>query len=217
MDMAVISPIGFADEVGIQLRPSYRRQRGDAKDAVKGLMKSSYQLAMQQFDLALVAGHPRNSCHCCHARVREGLKGCFELFLERCTLGYTQMEYRQAMFFGVDAHALQHPEIHGNRSSAGHLLRLHWIFERGQQDRAGRVPQWWQRYLEREEVPYLAPPPSDQRGDVTLTHEALVAADTPREHAAAMQFWAWSVYQAWQRHHEWADDTLARVLQAYSS
>jgi hypothetical protein len=214
MDMAVISPIGFADGIRIQLRPSYRRQRCDAKDAVKGLMKTSYQLAMQQHDQAVAAGCARDVCHCCSARVREGLKGCFELFLERCTLGYAPPEYRQAMFYGVDAHALQHPEIHGRKSIAGHLLRLHWIFEHGEHARVGRVPQWWQQYLECEEIQYLEPP--KLRGAVTVTDEVLVAAETAREHAAAMQYWAWSVYQAWHEHHEWAAETLARALNVYA-
>ena len=203
-------------EVVLKNRPEtaqYQESNGRRKDGLKGLMNTSYQLAIQKYHLAVMAGKSAEVCHCCGARIREGLKGCCEMFLDLCSLGYSHPEYRQAVFYGVDAHALQHPEIHGKKSSAGHLLRLHWIFERGQQARSGRVPEWWQHYLECEEIPLLEPPGVGARGDVTIAD--VTKADSPREYAAHVQYWAWSAYEAWRVHHDWAGETLSRVLSVH--
>lgn len=171
-------------------------------------MKKSYLVASQLYQEAVERGAPEDICHCCGAAVAEGLKGCFELFSELCVLGYSDPAYGAATFYGVDAHALQHPEIHGKKNNAAHLLRLCWIFERNEHRQAGLVPSWWQRYLERNDVPVLDPPPS--RGQITVADVA--PTQTPEEHARLMRRWALSVYEAWSPHHDWARRTLKEIL-----
>ncbi len=171
-------------------------------------MKETYQIAITLYEAAVDAGAPRNICHCCGGQVNEGVKGCFELFSELCARGYTDPHYGAATFYGVDAHALQHPEIHGKKNNAAHLLRLHWIFERGAYMHSGVVPAWWQQYLQCGDVPLLTPP--TQRGTITVVEVA--RAQTPQAYATLMQQWARTVYDAWHTHHAWARRELARLL-----
>ena len=87
-------------------------------------------VAIQLYEEAVRAGAPKDVCSCCGASIAEGVKGCFELFSEVGIRGQNQPGYGNS-FYGVDPHALQHPEIHGKKNNAAHLLRLHWIFEHG--------------------------------------------------------------------------------------
>ncbi|NJN98112.1 MAG: hypothetical protein HC875_30525 [Anaerolineales bacterium] len=171
-------------------------------------MKDSYLIATQLYQESVAAGLPADVCHCCGASVKAGVKGCFELFAEVCALGYSDPRYSAATFYGVDAHALQHPEIHGKKNNAAHLLRLCWIFETGQFEHSGVSPHWWQTYLQRGDIPLLTPPA--ERGHLTVVDVS--AALTPAEHAQLMQQWALSVYQAWHSHHDWAKRELKKIF-----
>lgn len=171
-------------------------------------MKETYQVAIKLYEEALKGGAPTDSCSLCNAPVDQGVKGCFELFSELCARGYTDTRYGAATFYGVDAHALQHPEIHGKKNNAAHLLRLHWIFERGAYAHSGSIPKWWQHYLQRRDVPLLAPPTS--RGQLTVVDVA--SATTVQEYTDRMEEWARSVYSAWYAYHAWARRELARLL-----
>jgi hypothetical protein len=88
------------------------------------MMKETYLVAIKLYKDAVRAGAPTDTCSCCGAPIREGVKGCFALFSEVNIRGYSQAGYGNS-FYGVDAHALQHPEIHGKKNNAAHLLRLH--------------------------------------------------------------------------------------------
>ena len=171
-------------------------------------MKDSYLIAIQLYEAAVQAGAPPDVCQCCGARVAQGLKGCFELFATLGVRGYEDPAWNAPFFYGVDAHALQHPEVHGKKNNAAHLLRLHWIFAHDMHAQAGTVPRWWQHYLAHAAIPLLEPPAA--RGAVTGVDVA--AAATPEEYAALLRAWAESVYLAWGSHHDWARRELARVL-----
>jgi hypothetical protein len=172
-------------------------------------MKDSYLIAIQLYEDAVKAGAPPDLCQCCGAPVAEGLKGCFELFAALGARGYNDPAWTAPFFYGVDAHALQHPEVHGKKNNAAHLLRLHWIFAHDAHAQAGTVPRWWQRYLAHYAVPRLEPPAA--RGALTVVDVA--AAAFPEEYTVLLRAWAESVYQAWSAHHDWARRELARVLQ----
>ena len=171
-------------------------------------MKDTYQQAIALYEASVKAGMPADICQLCGACVSEGVKGCFELFSELCLYGYTDLQYRSALSYGVDAHALQHPEIHGRKNNAAHLLRLHWMFERGGHAEGTVNPIWWQAYLQHSDVPILEPPP--ERGTITVVDVA--PAQTPQTYAVLMERWATDVYRAWSLHHEWAREELARLI-----
>jgi hypothetical protein len=172
-------------------------------------MKETYPIAIALYEAAVAAGAPRDVCHLCGAHVSDGVKGCWELISELSIRQYPDGMIGGAGFMGGDAHALQHPEIHGKKNNAAHLLRLHWIFEHNQLAQAGTVPRWWQQYLQgNTNIPVLEPP--RDRGRLTVADVA--SADSAHEAAARMAQWARSVYAAWSMHHDWARRELARVL-----
>lgn len=171
-------------------------------------MKNSYEVAVALYEEAVYGGAPADVCQCCGAHIAEGLKGCFELFAALGERGYSDPRFARPYFYGVDAHALQHPEIHGKKNNAAHLLRLHWIFTTNAHDQADTVPRWWQRYLSNNEVPVLAVPPT--RGALTVVDVA--AEQKPERYAALMCQWAEVVYQAWAPHHGWAERELAKIF-----
>ncbi len=171
-------------------------------------MKEVYLLAIRLYEDSLRAGLPANRCLCCGAPVAEGVKGCWELYAGLGERAYADPAYATVTFYGVDAHALQHPEIHGKKNNAAHLLRLHWIFTRDMYSQANTIPRWWQAYLQGNNIPHLDPPPL--RGDITVVQ--VVAAQAAPAYAAAMQAWGRSVYDAWAAHHGWAEETFSRLL-----
>jgi hypothetical protein len=171
-------------------------------------MKESYEKAIALYETAARAHAPTDRCQCCGALVAEGVKGCWELYSQLLGRAYGDQRYGGATFYGVDAHALQHPELHGKKNNAAHLLRLCWVFERDAHATSGAVPAWWQRYLARSDVPLLAPP----RGRGSITVADVAGAASPEEYAALMRRWAEDVYAAWAAHHGWARRELALAL-----
>lgn len=161
-------------------------------------MKETYLVASKLYEDHSRAGVPKGICGCCGASVQEGVKGCFALSSEVNIRGYNQPGYGNS-FYGVDAHALQHPEIHGKKNNAAHLMRLHWIFEQGGERDASTVPKWRQTWLDQGDIPLLEPP--TLRGNLTVVD--VVTATSAQEHNDMMKQWAFSVYEAWNVHHEW--------------
>jgi len=106
---------------------------------------------------------------------------------------------------GVDAHALQHPEIHGYKSNAFHLIRLCWIMEFCGNPRIGQGPRWLQVHFDgKPPIPMLEPP--NDRGSVTAADVA--AAASAQEYADRMRAWGQAVWQAWSAYHGWARQAL---------
>ncbi|WP_424963752.1 DUF5946 family protein [Ekhidna sp.] len=67
-------------------------------------------------------------CQFCGAATKRGVHECVEIF----SLGFQQIDYSRTenhiyRFLSVDAHTLQHPEIHGRWNNHFHLTRLHLI------------------------------------------------------------------------------------------
>jgi hypothetical protein len=104
----------------------------------------SYEKAIVLFEAATQRGAPPDRCHCWGAVVANGVKGCFERFSTGLTRGYSDRRFSPATFYGVDAHALQHPEIHGKQQMCSILLRRCWVIERNAHAQSGTVPDWWQ-------------------------------------------------------------------------
>jgi len=171
-------------------------------------MKESYQIAHELYARAVAQGARPDVCLCCGADIIGGLPACVELFAELGALRYTDPAYAAPTLYGVDAHALQHPEIHGKKNNAAHLLRLHWLFSRGEIARVGDIPRWWHDWLNDGDIPILEPP--RHRGDLTVMDVAV--AHCADDFARLMEAWARSVYAAWGEHHAWAERELRRLL-----
>ncbi|HEY3227933.1 MAG TPA: DUF5946 family protein [Roseiflexaceae bacterium] len=169
-------------------------------------MKTSYEQAVTLQEQWTQAGHPPDICRCCGAHVPNGVQGCFELYTQLSVQPVAQAAPPAASTYRVNAHALQHPEIHGKTNNAAHLLWLCWLFEYdGDADLPGGPP-WWQRNPKRSEVPTLVAP--DFRGALTVVDVA--RAPSPNEHLMLAEQWARAVYHAWQAHHDWARREIQR-------
>lgn len=69
------------------------------------------------------------SCQFCGATTKRGIHECLEIFSLGFKLDYSIATNHLFRFVSVDAHALQHPEIHGRWNNHFHLTRLHLIFQ----------------------------------------------------------------------------------------
>jgi hypothetical protein len=146
-------------------------------------------------------------CPRCGALLRGGREGCFQLFAELAALEYSDPALGAVNLLAVDAHALQHPEDHGKKNNAFHLVRLCWILEHNGDAALGGGPRWLQvRFDGNPALPGLTPP--EARGTVTVAD--VVTARTPEEQAEQVWRWARSVWQAWDAYHGWARDWVER-------
>jgi hypothetical protein len=142
-------------------------------------------------------------CPMCGALVPACMASCRAIFEDVCTREYSDLAYGAVHLLTVDAYALQHSEEHGPRSNAFHLMRLCSLLEGGANPGIGQRPPrhigkaFEGHYLE---LPTLAPPP--RRGSQTIV--AVHGAQDAEEHAERVRGWAWSVWDAYSVHHEWA-------------
>ncbi|MFZ1806223.1 MAG: DUF5946 family protein, partial [Cyclobacteriaceae bacterium] len=72
----------------------------------------------------------KGKCQFCGAHTQRGIHECLEIF----NLGFQDIDFSNTenhiyRFWIVDAHTLQHPEIHGRWNNHFHLTRLHLIFK----------------------------------------------------------------------------------------
>ncbi|PJA39300.1 hypothetical protein CO179_05525, partial [candidate division WWE3 bacterium CG_4_9_14_3_um_filter_39_7] len=56
-------------------------------------------------------------CQLCGALVKNGINECFELFHHTLGLTHSNASYAKSHLILVDAHALQHSEVHGKTSN----------------------------------------------------------------------------------------------------
>ena len=130
------------------------------------------------------------------ARRRRGLFRAVQVV----ALEYSDPAYGAVNLLSVDAHALQHPEDHGIKNNAFHLIRLCWLLEHGGDPRLGQGPRWLQAQFDgNPKLPVLEPPVN--RGKVTVAD--VCGAANPDDHAERVYRWARSVWEAWSAHHEW--------------
>lgn len=149
-------------------------------------------------------------CQFCGAQTKRGVEECLELFSGLSGLLRAEKEYAGAHLFSVDAHALQHPEIHGRLNNHVHLLSLCLMLERGASAAMGTRKPAVEKFLALgREWPALEPPPAGRRGALTVRD---VAEAAPEERAGLARRWAEQVWENWRAHQPWARRTLDRLL-----
>jgi hypothetical protein len=142
-------------------------------------------------------------CQCCGADYPDGIFGCMNHYNAGTELlDFSNPEYHHSRFLSVDAHALQHPEIHGRWSNHFHLTRLCLLLEK-------KTPWDYQKspllsaYLNDYKVgrpdEYLTPPRPMQRGNLTM--KDLSDTKTAAECVEQIRQWATEVYEAWHKSH----------------
>jgi hypothetical protein len=155
-----------------------------------------------------------STCPYCGAAIPDGDADCQLLYAQFLYKLYSNPDYAAVAFLTVDAHALQHPEIHGYKNNAFHLLRLCWQLEFGGDALYDRGPRWLQVQFDgKVHVPRLEPP--TQRGAVTVA-DAMQAQTVP-ELAALVQQWGQAVWEAWSPYHDWARQSVVTMQDSYRS
>lgn len=150
------------------------------------------------------------ACQFCRAAVQHGVAECLDLLGELAGRVHTERDYGAVHLYSVDAHTLQHPEIHGRLNNHVHLMSLCLMLERGASAALGTRKPAVQKFLALgREWPPLAPPAIGERG--VLTVKEIVGASAEERPALARR-WGEEVWNAWRVHQPWVRRTLDRLM-----
>lgn len=152
------------------------------------------------------------SCQFCGAKTKRGIHECLEIFnLGFQGIDFSSPEHHIFRFLIVDAHTLQHPEIHGRWNNHFHLTRLHLIFRyqvNWTYQLSPKLSDHLNRYKMKHPNEYLTPPPALYRGTITTTD----VQDSKDVKKIVMQ-WAQEVYSVYQDHHNIVDRIAQNFMQ----
>jgi hypothetical protein len=115
-------------------------------------------------------------------------------------------------FLSVDAHALQHPEIHGRWSNHFHLTRLHLILHKKESwdyNKSPRLSDYLNRYKSNKSNEFLKAPEPLDRGIITA--KDLTKVTTAEECAQLIIKWAEEVYHSWNSNH----GTVSQIAEGF--
>lgn len=150
----------------------------------------------------------KGSCQLCGARTTRGVHECVEIF----SLGFSLIDYGlqanyRYRFLSVDAHTLQHPEIHGRWNNHFHLTRKHLMLHYGMRwdyKLSPKLSDFLNAYKASRPEERLDPPPVLQRGSLT-TVDISQQAQTAEQCKSLVKEWSQQVYEAWRAHHSTVD------------
>ena len=157
----------------------------------------------------------KGNCQFCGANTQRGIHECLEIF----NLGFQLINFSNAenhiyRFFIVDAHTLQHSEIHGRWNNHFHLSRLHLIFKYHIQwtyKLSPKLSDYLNKYKVNKQDEYLIPPPVLARGELTTT-DILGKSTNEAECKTLIQKWAKEVYEKWNKYHHVVDNIAKGFL-----
>ena len=144
------------------------------------------------------------ACQFCGANTKRGIHECLEIF----NLGFQGIDFSDSenhiyRFLIVDAHTLQHPEIHGRWSNHFHLSRLHLIFEYDivwTYKLSPKLSDFLNKYKVNKQDEYLILPKILKRGNITTT-DILEKEVNEEECKVLIRQWALEVYNQWIESH----------------
>ncbi len=159
-------------------------------------------------------------CQFCGAKVERGIHECLEIF----SIGFENMDFSKTenhiyRFLMVDAHTLQHPEIHGRWNNHFHLSRLHLIFEYDVGWTYKLSPQLsaiLNHYKIHRQNEYLNPPAVLQRGPITSS-DIKKSAHRSTQCKKLITEWAKTVYKSWHNYHAVVDRIAQNFLEQNSN
>ena len=154
-------------------------------------------------------------CQFCGANTKRGIHECLEIF----NLGFQEIDFSNIenhiyRFLIVDAHTLQHSEIHGRWNNHFHLSRLHLIFEYGIKwtyELSPKLSDYLNKYKVYKQQEYLNPPEILKRGTITTT-DIKVKSINEKDCKELIRKWALDVYEKWNIHHSIADNIAKGFL-----
>jgi hypothetical protein len=142
-------------------------------------------------------------CQFCGADYQKGIFDCMDHYnngLQLLNFGNT--EHHLSRFLGVDAHALQHPEIHGRWSNHFHLTRMNLILDKNQHwdyQKSPLLSDYLNQYKLTRPDEFLSVPKPLERGKITS--KDLNEATTADDMVELIQQWANEVYHVWRSSH----------------
>lgn len=160
--------------------------------------------------------HGEGPCQFCGAHTQRGIHECVEVFnFAFQTLDHSNLEDHLYRFLGVDAHCLQHPEIHGRWNNHFHLTRLHLVFAYQvfwTYQLSPKLSDHLNAYKSGKEDEVLTPPPPGDRGQITTTDIQRANENYPQT-KAILQQWGEDVYQTWKAYHPLVDNIANTFLE----
>ena len=118
----------------------------------------------------------------------------------------------------VDAHTLQHPEIHGRWNNHFHLSRLHLIFKYNIQwtyQLSPKLSDYLNRYKVNHQSEYLIPPKVFERGKITTT-DIRKKSTNEEDCKNAIIKWAKEVHSVWSNSHAIVDNIAKGFITNYN-
>lgn len=157
----------------------------------------------------------KGKCQFCGAITQRGIHECLEIF----NLGFQEIDFSNIedhfyRFLIVDAHTLQHPEIHGRWSNHFHLTRLHLIYEYGinwTYQLSPKLSDYLNKYKTHNQDEYLTPPDILKRGKITTT-DFKERSFNKSDCKSLIKQWAKEVYGKWRNHHKIVDEIAKDFL-----
>ncbi|TRX59458.1 hypothetical protein FNH22_09870 [Fulvivirga sp. M361] len=159
-------------------------------------------------------------CQFCGANTIKGVHECVEIF----NLGFQSLDYSKAenhiyRFISVDAHTLQHPEIHGRWNNHFHLLRLHLIFRyhmAWNYELSPKLSDYLNAYKIDKQHEFLTPPAISKRGHITTT-DVLSHSESASACKEMIKKWGQEVYQSWGNYHILVDEIAKGFMEKTKS
>jgi hypothetical protein len=145
----------------------------------------------------------KGRCQFCGADYQKGIFDCMDNYNNGLQLlDFNNSEHLIPRFLSVDAHALQHPEIHGRWSNHFHLTRLNLILEKKQTwdyKKSPLLSDYLNDYKQNRPNEFLVIPKPLDRGKITA--KDLTKATTANECIELIKKWSIEVYHAWSSSH----------------
>jgi ribosomal protein S18 len=145
----------------------------------------------------------KGKCQFCGAVLQNGVFECLEIYNNRFELlDFDNTTYHIPRFLSVDAHALQHPEIHGRWSNHFHLTRFHLILEKKVKldyKKSPLLSNFLNEYKKSRLDEKLITPSKQKRGNITAV--AIANAKTTDECVQLINNWALEIYNTWSQNH----------------
>ncbi|UII77618.1 DUF5946 family protein [Flagellimonas sp. HMM57] len=157
----------------------------------------------------------KGHCQFCGAKTTRGVHECVEVFnLGFPIIDYSKKENHFYRFLAVDAHTLQHSEIHGRWNNHFHLTRQHLIFEYGviwDYNLSALLSDCLKMYKVEKPNEILITPSLLRRGKSTVLD---VINDSVDEISCkkSIKTWGKDVYQAWNTYHQIIDVIAERFM-----
>lgn len=154
-------------------------------------------------------------CQFCGADYQMGIFECMDNYNNGLKLlDLNNPENHLFRFLSVDAHALQHPEIHGRWSNHFHLTRLNLILDKKQTwdyKKSPMLSDYLNAYKLNRPNEFLTIPKPLERG--TITANDLTKVTTTEECVELIKKWANKVYQAWVENHSLVSQIAAGFIE----